>query len=49
VFLTKPALRGFDRLLAVLRGLRLDAPNITLAGYTPTPRSRRCEALAGIG
>jgi hypothetical protein len=45
VFLTKPALRDFDRLLAVLRDLRLDAPNITLAGYTPTPRGRRYEAL----
>jgi MoaA/NifB/PqqE/SkfB family radical SAM enzyme len=45
VFLTKPAVRDFDRLLAVLLGLRLDMFNITVAGYTPTPRGRRYEAL----
>jgi hypothetical protein len=45
VFLTKPALRDFDRLLAVLLDLRLDMFAITVAGYTPTPRGRRYEAL----
>ena len=45
VFLTKPAVRDFDRLLSVLLGLRLDMFVITVAGYTPTPRGRRYEAL----
>jgi hypothetical protein len=45
VFLTKPALRDFDRLLSVLLDLRLDSPNITVAGYTPSARGRRYEAL----
>ena len=45
VFLTKPALRDFDRLLSVLLDLGLDSPNITVAGYTPSARGRRYEAL----
>src|SRR5258708_28200982 len=45
VFLTKPALRDFDRLLSVLLDLGLDSPNITVAGYTPSARGRRYQAL----
>jgi hypothetical protein len=45
VFLTKPGLRDFDRLLAVLPDLRLGMFNITVAGFTPTARGRRYEAF----
>ena len=45
VFLAKPALRDFDRLVAVLLDLRLGMVNITIAGFTPTARGRRYEAL----
>jgi hypothetical protein len=45
VFLTKPGLRDFNRLLSVLAGLPLDTVAVTIAGYTPTARGRRYEAL----
>ncbi len=45
VFLTKPGLRDFDRLLSVLLGLRLGHMTFTVADYTPTARGRRYEAL----
>jgi hypothetical protein len=44
VFLTKPGLRDFDRLLSVLLELRVRMA-FTVAGYTPTVRGRRYEAL----
>ena len=44
VFLTKPTLRDFDRLLAVLLDLRLDMFAISVAACTPTARGRRYEA-----
>jgi hypothetical protein len=45
VFLTKPGLRDFDRLLSVLRDLRLGHMAFTVASYSPTARGRRYEAL----
>ena len=45
MFLTKPALRDFDLLLSVLLDLRLGMFNVTVAGFTPTARGRRYEAL----
>jgi hypothetical protein len=45
LFLTKPGLRDFDRLLAVLLELRLGEMSIAPAAYTPTSRGRRYEAL----
>jgi hypothetical protein len=45
VFLTKPALRDFDRLLAVLHDLRLGNTSFAVADYSPTPCGRRYEAL----
>jgi hypothetical protein len=45
VFLTRPSLREFDRLLDTLRELRLDDVAIGPARYTPTARGRRYEAL----
>jgi hypothetical protein len=45
VFLTKPALPGFDRLLGTLLDLGLAQLWIASAVYTPTPRGRRYEAL----
>jgi hypothetical protein len=45
VFLTKPGLRDFGRLLSVLRDLGLGAMAFTVAGYTPTTRGRRYQAL----
>ena len=45
VFLTKPALPGFDRLLSTLLDLGLGQVCIAPAMYTPTPRGRRYEAL----
>jgi hypothetical protein len=45
VFLTKPGLRDFDRLLAVLFDLQLREMSITPAAYTPTSRGRRYETL----
>lgn len=44
VFLTKPGLRDFDRLLSVLLELRVRMA-FTVAAYTPTVRGRRYEAL----
>src|SRR5262249_8644223 len=45
VFLTKPGLCGFDRMLAVLLQLPLGSLWIGPASYTPTPRGRQYEAL----
>jgi len=45
VFLTKPGLRDFDRLLSALLDLRLGHMTFGVAGYTPTARGRRYEAL----
>ena len=45
VFLTKPGLRDFGRLLSVLLDLELEAAAFTVAGYTPTTRGRRYQAL----
>lgn len=45
VFLTKPGLRDFDRMLAVLIELGLAEMSIAPAAYTPTSRGRRYEAL----
>jgi hypothetical protein len=45
VFLTKPGLRDFGRLLPVLRDLGLGVMAFTVAGYTPTARGRRYQAL----
>jgi hypothetical protein len=45
VFLTKPGLRDFNRLLSVLRDLGLGQMAFTVASYTPTARGRRYEAL----
>jgi hypothetical protein len=45
VFLTKPGLRDFDRLVSVLLGLRLGHAVFTVASYSPTARGRRYQAL----
>jgi hypothetical protein len=45
VFLTKPGLRDFDRLLDALLDLRLGGMSIAPAVYTPTSRGRLYEAL----
>ena len=45
VFLTKPGLGDFDRLLPVLLDLGLGQMAFTVAGYTPTARGRRYQAL----
>jgi hypothetical protein len=45
VFLTKPALADLDRLLGTLVDLRLRMFYIAVAGFTPTARGRRYEAL----
>jgi len=45
VFVTKPGLRDFGRLLGVLLDLQLGHMAFAVAGYTPTPRGRRYEAL----
>jgi hypothetical protein len=45
VFLTKPGLRDFDRLLPVLQDLGIRNPAFTVAGYTPTVRGRQYQAL----
>jgi hypothetical protein len=45
VFLTKPGLRDFGRLLSALRDLGLAQMAFTVAGYTPTARGRRYQAL----
>jgi hypothetical protein len=45
VFLTKPGLREFDRLLSVLLDMGLGVMAFTVAGYTPTARGRRYQAL----
>ena len=45
VFLTKPGLGEFDRLLPVLLDLGLGQMAFTVAGYTPTARGRRYQAL----
>jgi len=45
VFLTKPCLWDFDRLVGVLLDLEVEMFNITIAGFTPTARGRRYEAL----
>ena len=45
VFLTKPGLPDFDRLLSVLQDLGIQTAAFTVAGYTPTVRGRRYQAL----
>lgn len=45
VFLTKPSLSDFERLLAVLVDLGLEELAIGPAAYTPTARGRRYEVL----
>jgi hypothetical protein len=45
VFLTKTGLVNFDRLLAVLRDLKLGKLSFELARYTPTARGRQYEGL----
>jgi hypothetical protein len=45
VFLTKPGLGDFDRLLPVLLDLGLGQMAFTVARYTPTARGRRYQAL----
>ena len=45
VFLTKPGLRDFGRLLPVLQDLGIRTAAFTVADYTPTVRGRRYQAL----